>query len=239
MTFNIYLIILSFFALGGVGFWRINRRRNPEQASKNWLKYFTYFIIIHVVFMSMVVNPLLFHFLALLIMVAGLLEITGLFFRSGNRKPGVFAVSLLIYLVFATGFFQFSLLPTGVLLFTFLITALFDAFCQISGQLFGRRKLFPAISPAKTVEGLIGGAVLAMLTSLLLKGLLRDKWQQALLFSAGIIVFAFIGDLLTSWYKRQYKVKDFGKILPGHGGVLDRFDSLLGGGAFIGLLSVL
>ncbi|MFO7978336.1 MAG: phosphatidate cytidylyltransferase [Bacteroidales bacterium] len=56
--------------------------------------------------------------------------------------------------------------------------------------------------------------------------------------TTGIVIFAFSGDIFFSWYKRQYKVKDFSNVLPGHGGFLDRFDSLIAAGAFISLYSL-
>jgi phosphatidate cytidylyltransferase len=56
---------------------------------------------------------------------------------------------------------------------------------------------------------------------------------------AGILVFSFLGDMLTSYYKRKYQTKDFSKIIPGHGGFLDRFDSLIAGGAWISLMTLL
>jgi len=104
-----------------------------------------------------------------------------------------------------------------------------DTFAYIVGNLIGNKKLFKSISPKKTWEGSIGGAVFTMAASVLLykfyPGVLRQS--QWLGLAAIIVVFGIIGDLVKSMLKRNSGVKDSGTILPGHGGVLDRMDSLL------------
>jgi phosphatidate cytidylyltransferase len=103
-----------------------------------------------------------------------------------------------------------------------------DTFAYLSGRLLGRTKLFERISPKKTWEGTFGGIVFTFLTAFLL-GWRND--QQDMLFwivSACLIVPAAItGDLLESLFKRNLAIKDSGSILPGHGGMLDRFDATL------------
>ena len=168
----------------------------------------------------------------------GAFELINLFIKSGYRKSGFFIFSLLLFVVLAAEFFKFSGLNKGLVLFTFLVLSIFDAFSQISGQLAGKHKLFPAISPGKTVEGLLGGILIALASSLLLKSLVEFSVGKTLLIAAGIVLFAFAGDLTASVYKRKYNVKDFSRLLPGHGGFLDRFDSLIAGGAFVALLEI-
>ena len=117
-----------------------------------------------------------------------------------------------------------------------------DAFAYFTGILFGKHKLLPAISPKKTVEGSIGGTVFGS-ASFLLFGwavslitsahpdivgeVLMPNYGALALYGLIISVFSQIGDLMMSWIKREHGVKDYGKIFPGHGGVLDRFDSVL------------
>jgi phosphatidate cytidylyltransferase len=119
-----------------------------------------------------------------------------------------------------------------------LILSIFDGFSQITGQLLGRTKLFPKISPNKTVEGLIGGALIALLSALVFKSLIIGTPLKAILLAAVIAVFAFAGDAAKSIYKRKYNVKDFSNLIPGHGGFLDRFDSLIAAGAGVALLGL-
>lgn len=103
-----------------------------------------------------------------------------------------------------------------------------DTGAYLSGRSFGKHKLFERISPNKTWEGFIGGVLLAIVIALNLEqyfGTL-SKWEWA---SMAIIigVFGTLGDLVESMLKRSLGIKDSGKILPGHGGFLDRFDGLL------------
>jgi phosphatidate cytidylyltransferase len=233
MITEIYFLILLFFLIGAIGFWRINRKRSFIEGKRNWIKYLTYFIIIHLLFFSIVTEPGFFRLLSVIILCVGLLEMTHLFKGSGWDKPGIYFYSILVYSAFAISFLFFGWLQKEILLFTVLISAGFDAFSQISGQLLGRHKLFPKISPSKTIEGLLGGIIVSVFVGLLIRKLLGFPWLHTLLITVGVALFAFIGDFFTSWYKRQYGVKDFSNMLPGHGGFLDRFDSLIAAGAFM------
>ena len=239
MIITIYIIILSYFVLGGIGFYFINKTKDRQSAKNNRVKYITYFFIIHILFFTIVYNPNVFNYLSIVILIVGLGEIFKLFWQSGYARKGFFFLSVMFFMVFCAGFFQFGRLDKGLILFTFLILSIFDAFSQISGQLIGRKKIFPAISPEKTIEGLIGGGIIALASSLFLKGLIGTHTLNALLLATGIVLFAFIGDIATSFYKRQYNVKDFSSLLPGHGGFLDRFDSLISAGAFVFVIRLL
>jgi len=126
-----------------------------------------------------------------------------------------------------------------LILFSFLVVSIFDSFSQISGQLWGKRKIMPVVSPGKTLEGLTGGAAVAIFSSVLFKGLLDIRVIYVILISAGIVLFAFTGDSSASFYKRRYGVKDFNDLIPGHGGFLDRFDSLIAGGAWMAFCNYL
>ena len=118
-------------------------------------------------------------------------------------------------------------------MYVYLVVAFFDGFSQVSGQLFGRHRITPRISPAKTVEGSVGGLIAAILAGVALRGLPDISVMRALILCGEIVFGAFAGDLAASWVKRKSGVKDFGGLLPGHGGVLDRFDSLLFAGPVV------
>lgn len=103
-----------------------------------------------------------------------------------------------------------------------------DTGAYFVGRKFGKRKLWPAISPNKTVEGSVGGLISAMVAGLLVGSTIFPlDWPTALGLSLLIAVVGQLGDLVESAIKRTTGVKDSGGLLPGHGGVLDRFDSLL------------
>ena len=100
------------------------------------------------------------------------------------------------------------------------------------GRFFGKKKLCPKISPKKTVAGVIGGFVLnlavMLLIGLLLQALLKlsVNWQALVLLALCGTPFSILGDLSFSLIKREYGIKDYGKLIPGHGGILDRFDGV-------------
>lgn len=108
-----------------------------------------------------------------------------------------------------------------------------DATALFAGMLFGRHKLAPSLSPKKTVEGSIGGFVGAVVGMLLYGLILQAGFQirvnYLLLAIYGLLgsAAAQLGDLSFSYIKREYGIKDYGNILPGHGGILDRFDSVI------------
>jgi len=121
-------------------------------------------------------------------------------------------------------------LPRGAWWVVFVLLGVwgFDAAAFFTGRQFGRHKLAPRISPAKTWEGAIGGLVLAIIAALLLTVKpLGVPWFLAILLGILLSVAAVLGDLAESLIKRQTQVKDSGQIMPGHGGMLDRLDSLI------------
>ncbi|TWU43891.1 Phosphatidate cytidylyltransferase [Novipirellula aureliae] len=116
----------------------------------------------------------------------------------------------------------------GLLLFLILITELNDIFQYMWGKTLGRHKVAPNISPGKTYEGLLGGVGTTILfASLLGPRLTLMDVSHSLVAGLIIAVAGFAGDLSMSALKRDLKIKDFGATLPGHGGVLDRVDSLV------------
>lgn len=98
----------------------------------------------------------------------------------------------------------------------------------IAGVLFGRHPMAPTISPKKSWEGFAGSMIAGIAAGVLCLTLLLDgQWWQGALFGAGIVITATVGDLVESLIKRDLGLKDMGQLLPGHGGLMDRLDSLL------------
>jgi phosphatidate cytidylyltransferase len=107
-----------------------------------------------------------------------------------------------------------------------------DIGAYMIGRQFGRRKLLPKVSPNKTVEGFVGGILSAVVVAIIFlivdKSLLAGySFGMILLLVVIFSIFSQFGDLVESAIKRHFGVKDSGKIIPGHGGILDRFDSMI------------
>jgi phosphatidate cytidylyltransferase len=123
---------------------------------------------------------------------------------------------------------------TALVLLPVLLTWTTDIGAYMFGRTFGRKKLIPSISPGKTVEGAVGGLGLAIVVCLLYVRFILMRYAQlgltiqgAVLFAVVVSVAAQTGDLAESLLKREAGIKDSSRIIPGHGGILDRFDSLL------------
>ncbi len=119
----------------------------------------------------------------------------------------------------------------GIPLIFFLLCAtwLGDTGAYFAGRFFGKTPLFPRVSPNKTVEGVVGGAIAAVIGCSVVKvvALPELSWPEVILMAVVLDLFGVVGDLAESMLKRAWGVKDSGWILPGHGGILDRVDALL------------
>lgn len=138
------------------------------------------------------------------------------------------------YVTIAAGADSGELIGKYFFLLIFVAAWITDTFAYFTGFFFGKHKLCPVISPKKTVEGAVGGTIFCVV-AFIVYGVVMSKINPALKpnfigFSVvGLLmsVLSQIGDLLASVIKRAYGVKDYGNLFPGHGGVLDRFDSVL------------
>lgn len=176
---------------------------------------------------------------------------TVLIFSHGKYPlEAVFVASFSLFYIFI-GFnailFIHDCEPGGKYLYyiCFLGAWITDIFAYFCGRAFGKHKLIPDVSPKKTVEGSIGGTVFCILVMVIF-GFVVEKLVPEI--SANLLIFAVagvliavvsqIGDLSMSVIKRKYAVKDYGFIFPGHGGVLDRFDSVIAVSALLMVFSL-
>jgi phosphatidate cytidylyltransferase len=202
---------------------------------QRWLKFLTYLAIVLLVMGCAALGRPWFAALAALILIAGTWELHGAVKRIRRARRGPAWPIWTIYMLLACGLLASTLrVPGEVIAFVYLVVAAFDGFSQVVGQLLGSHRLVPTLSPGKTVEGLFGGILGASAVALLVRELPGLR-EPAALAAAGVISLgALAGDLAASAVKRRAALKDFGRLLPGQGGVLDRFDSFIGA---VGLLA--
>ena len=152
--------------------------------------------------------------------------------------PGIFYLTLMDLLRLEN-----RAVITVALVLAFFCASINDVFALFTGMLFGKHKLSPILSPKKTVEGSIGGLVASVLFAMAVPSLVRliFCWDPALVAGLDVLpplwafailglvagAFSQVGDLAASMVKRHCGVKDFGHILPGHGGIMDRMDGIL------------
>lgn len=164
-------------------------------------------------------------------LIAVLLYLTCMVFSKNKFTFDDVAFSILAVIYIGTGFHFFIEIRETQL--AYLIYSLFIIWATDSGAYFigraiGKRKLWPEISPNKTVEGFVGGIISALVVGVLFSVFGYIEWSIGFAFTTIILsIFGQIGDLTESALKRHYDVKDSGRLLPGHGGILDRFDSLI------------
>lgn len=217
-----YLLISAHFLSGAVWLVLINRNAEPAFVKEQWKKYVVYVLLFNLIWHSAVWFETLFLFTGYAMMVAATLE----WFRSIHKKKHLMGWAIGFMIIIA-GFWRFLYLEKAEILFAYFVVVLFDGASQISGQLFGKVPLAPGISPRKTVEGLLGGIAVTLGTALLVRGTFSLNIGTLILKTGVIILAAFTGDMLASIVKRKNGIDRFGALLPGHGGILDRFDSFL------------
>ena len=231
------LFLFALFVIGAVAIYIISRRKERLQKISAWKKFFVYFFIIYSVFLCILYVPVLFRAICFLVALGGAFEIVRLQLKSQQRLAwSKFCLCCSIYIALAVLFLFFAFESIEIQILTVFAVCTFDAFSQLSGQLFGKRKITPRISPNKTLGGLVGGTCLALILGVIANFNSEFGIIAVIILILCVVAASFVGDLLASYVKRQYAVKDYGSLLPGHGGILDRFDSLIAAGAVMFLL---
>jgi phosphatidate cytidylyltransferase len=229
IVFTVFLLLTLF------EFYKISENIGYEPSTKiGLISGFLLFIIFF--FAANHVIPQKYIFLSILIPLVTLLP--DLFDKRKNGfKNSMITIAGIIYIALPFSLLSFILFPANVaepefypwiLIGIFIIIWMYDSMAYVFGSWLGKHKICQRISPKKSWEGLIGGAVFAVITSVVIsKFFLELGMIDWIVISLLIISFGTSGDFFESKLKREAGVKDSGSILPGHGGMLDRFDTVL------------
>ncbi len=222
-----YIILISFF-----GFISL-REFFKLLEFNNWVIYLLFIGLI--LFSYLLIDVFIIKFLLVLSLSGSVQLLLNLLLKKKNYPSSTiqkFDISIrylllsftfLILLPFINGVYEKSIILTLIILIW-----VNDSFAFFIGKNFGRLKLFESVSPKKTVEGFIGGVLFSLITAILLSyfcDLL--SLTNLIIISLMASILGTTGDLVESKFKRQVNTKDSGNIMPGHGGILDRLDSLL------------
>jgi len=167
-----------------------------------------------------------------LLLIVVLLAMTVVTKNAFTFDEAGFVILASVYVGLGFHYFMYArFLENGLTLIFFILILVWstDSGAYFAGRRFGKRKLWPEISPKKTIEGSLGGTALAMVIGAIFAFFVPvfTSWIATLIFMLVVSIAGQLGDLVESAFKRHYAVKDSGQVLPGHGGILDRFDSLI------------
>jgi phosphatidate cytidylyltransferase len=223
---DILPVTVAGFSLGAMFMAVGSRAVGPVAARARWYKLAVFFVIVHVVLGAAALGrPWVLAVLGV-ILAACTHELLRAWGRMPVPRPAI--VWPVFVLAAASALWNATRLPPATFAFLFLATAAGDGFAQVVGQWVGRRPLAPKVSPAKTLEGFLGGLCAAGSVAALARGLVGVVPLHAAAIGVVTGLAGLVGDLAASWVKRRAGIKDYSGALPGQGGFLDRFDSLLG-----------
>lgn len=195
--------------------------RGATERRHSWLKYFVY-----LVYLGAMISVRWWGWWPAVVAVGALSVMACA--EAARLLSRRLAAACAVTLIILAGVGHLALLTPLAWTEAFFIVAVSDSYAQLIGRLFGRRQLCPTISPGKTVAGFVAGVLSAAAFSVVFAFLTSSRsWVEALLIGASVALAATVGDLFFSAIKRQRHVKDFSQLIPGHGGVLDRIDSLV------------
>ena len=181
-------------------------------------------------YLSMVFLEEKFHLAALLLGLAVLMSIYVFSYPRFHAHQVMAAFFGIVYVgVMLSCIYRTRMLPGGQfhVWLIFLCSWGCDTFAYCVGMLFGKHKMAPVLSPKKSVEGAVGGVAGAVLLGVIFAAATKGPVAEyALICGAGALI-SMVGDLAASAIKRNMEIKDYGKLIPGHGGILDRFDSVI------------
>jgi len=220
------------YLIASIGLWELLRMKETHKYFfPSLLAIFTLWIMLAPLSVS---QSFLWHHKSEIIMIFVLILLSYTVLKKNRFTFDDAGFVLLATLYVGMGFFYFletrySDNGLATILFVLFIVWATDTGAYFFGRAFGKNKLWPKISPNKTIEGALGGIVLASIVGVIFHIVHPFDYPLITIIGVTIVasIFGQIGDLVESALKRHFNVKDSGNILPGHGGILDRFDSMM------------
>ena len=220
--------LLSFMALRE--FWTLT----PSRRGDHLALFLSFFVVLPIQYVLLAVDwyglfaifiPV-YAFLALPAILTLAADTAQFLARSARVQWGLMLTVYAISHAPALYFLDTGTQPAYLLIYLVIVVQLSDVFQYVFGKLFGRHRFSPNISPSKTIEGLVGGGLSAIAVGVALHGLTPFSPLQAAGMSAAIVIAGFFGGFVLSAVKRDLNAKDWGSLIEGHGGILDRLDSI-------------
>jgi phosphatidate cytidylyltransferase len=233
MIEQLLAVTLPTFGVGALLLAMGARKASAANMRARWLKFGVFFVIVHAVLAAAAAGRAWIAALTIAIVLLATVELARAWRCISPPRPS--RIWIVYAAVAALAVANSLALPAATLAFIFVVAASFDGFSQAVGQWLGRTPLAPRVSPAKTVEGLVGGLVGAASIAMAVHAVLDTSVWRAAAWGVATSGAAVAGDLSKSWVKRRAGLKDFADTLPGHGGFLDRFDSFLAASGLVGL----
>lgn len=236
------LIAIPLILLGGVyfkvlvvflGIYAMYELLRLKKNIPDVMKYISYGLFIMLLLYGYVFTNGVFVLNASLLLIAFVVLFLGLIYYHNNKKYNIedvfYLLSLVVFLSSAFNLFvvvrELSLM---LVIYLFLITTMTDTFAYFIGLKYGKKKLIPSVSPNKTIEGCIGGIIGGVsVGTIFYMTMIGGNLFVVLIMSILLSILGQCGDLVFSQIKRYFGIKDYSNLMPGHGGVLDRIDSMI------------
>ena len=221
-----YIIFSAILSMAGM--WELLRL---EKIPKG-MQFISYIVCLFIVVSSYLIkdfNPFNYYLIIGLFLAYTIIMIiySDLDNYSYEKSLWLLTITLMIGFMFKN-FIDIRYMSIYLVIYLFLISTMTDTFALFCGKKFGKHKLIPKISPNKTIEGSIGGSIFGTIIPSIFYYCIYHKLTLLIVLQTLILtIICQFGDLFFSSIKRHYNIKDFSNLIPGHGGILDRLDSIL------------
>ena len=223
------VLLVTLIGVSCIGMQELYRAAGVHEGKTNGLEIASYLAIV-IYYLAVAYLPVSYHLPAVILGVLVMMSIFVFTYPKYQNKQIMTAFFGMVYVgVMLSYIYQTRVLPGGAFLvwLIFLCSWGCDTCAYCVGMLIGKHKMAPILSPKKAVEGGVGGVAGAALLGAIYAAATGGKIAEYALICAVGALISMVGDLAASAIKRNQGIKDYGKLIPGHGGILDRFDSVI------------